>query len=97
MRKKRVFVCHPYKDNPKINKEKVDIICREITEKGYLPVSPLHLFSFMDNDDERNDIIELCYELINICDEVWVYGNSDGCRNEKKYAESIGKPVKIVL
>jgi len=96
MRKKKIFVCHPYKDNPKINKENVEVICREITNNGYLPVSPLHLFSFMENDNERNDILQLCLEIINICDEVWVYGDSDGCRNEMRYADSINKPVRIL-
>ncbi len=58
-------------------------------------MSPLHLFSFMDGDDYRNDIIRTCFELIQISDEVWVYGDSRGCNEERRYAEFIGKPVEI--
>ena len=39
---KRVFISHPYKDDPKGNKKRVDTICRELAEKDdILPISPL--------------------------------------------------------
>lgn len=38
---KRVFISHPYKDDPKGNKKRVDTICRELAEKDdILPISP---------------------------------------------------------
>jgi hypothetical protein len=30
---KRVFISHPYKDDPKGNKKRVDTICRELAER----------------------------------------------------------------
>jgi len=91
---KRVFISHPYKDDPERNKKRVDNICRELAEKGdILPISPLHLFSFMEDDDSREEILQVCFRLIDICDEVWVYGDSDGCRKERDYAISRGKKV----
>ena len=91
---KRVFISHPYKDDPKGNKKRVDTICRELAEKDdILPISPLHLFSFMENDDNREEILQVCFRLIDICDEVWIYGDSEGCRKEREYALSIGKRV----
>jgi hypothetical protein len=91
---KRVFISHPYKDDPERNKKRVDNICRELAEKGdILPISPLHLFSFMEDDDSREEILQVCFRLIDICDEVWVYGDSDGCRKERAYALSQGKRV----
>jgi len=93
---KRVFISHPYKDDPKGNKKRVDTICRELAEKDdILPISPLHLFSFMENDDNREEILQVCFRLIDICDEVWIYGDSEGCEKEREYARSIGKAVRI--
>ena len=93
---KRVFISHPYKDDPKRNKKRVDTICRELAEKDdILPISPLHLFSFMEDDDNREEILQVCYRLIDICDEVWIYGDSEGCRMELEYARSIGKVVRM--
>lgn len=92
---KRVFVSHPFASDPKRNREKADIICRDLVRQGVLPISPLHLFSFMDDDGEREKILQVCFKLIDICDEVWVYGDSEGCRKEREYALSIGKSVVI--
>jgi hypothetical protein len=91
---KRVFISHPYKDDPKGNKKRVDTICRELAERDdILPISPLHLFSFMENDEKREEILQVCFRLIDICDEVWIYGNSEGCRKEKMHALLKGKKV----
>ena len=49
----------------------------------------------MDNDLQREEIMRVCFRLIDICDEVWVYGDSEGCRKEREYALSIGKSVVI--
>ena len=91
---KRVFVSHPFTDDPIGNKEKVDLVCKEIAKEGYLPISPLHLFAFMENDDERESILSMCYDLIRMCDEVWVYGNSVGCVFEREYARVMN--IKVV-
>ena len=91
---KWVFVSHPYKDDPTGNKKQADAICRELAKKGdILPISPLHLFSFMEDDRQREEILQVCYRLIDICDEVWIYGASEGCRKEKMYALLKGKKV----
>jgi hypothetical protein len=91
---KRIFVSHPFADNPEVNRKIVDSICKELVKDGYLPISPIHLFGFMENDDNRSDILKVCSDLINLCDEVWVYGWSEGCNLEAGIAEMIGKPVK---
>jgi len=92
---KKVFISHPFSENPEMNRKMVDEACRTFLEMGSLvPISPLHLFSFMDEDsDKRKDIMDICKHLIAGCDEVWVLGNSPGCKEEEDYARSIGKPV----
>ena len=69
---KKVFISHPFSKNMLINKMNVEKICQEIN--GVIPISPLHLFSFMKDDKLRNEILKVCFQLIDLCDEVWVYG-----------------------
>ena len=91
---KRVFISHPFTGDPIENLKKVDKICKDINmDKGTLAVSPLHMFSYMNDDSKRNPIMIMCYDLINICDEVWIYGDSIGCNQERFYAEHINKKV----
>ena len=93
---KRVFISHPYKDNPTGNKKQADAICRELAERDdILPISPIHLFRFMENDDKREEILQVCFRLIDISDEVWIYGDSEGCRKEAEYARRAGKVVRM--
>ena len=72
----RVFVSHPLSGNFEGNRARVNRICKRIAESGRLPISPLHLFSFYDSEDDelREAIMQVCFRLIDICDEVWVYG-----------------------
>lgn len=92
---KYVFISHPYSDNPEKNLKKVDKICKYWEKKNIIPVSPLHLFSFYEHDNAREEIMKICFDLIEICDAIYVYGNSEGCRREREYAEKIGKPVEV--
>lgn len=90
---KKIFVSHPYKDDPGVNKEKVNLICKAILKAGYLPISPLHLFSFCEKD-LRSEIMDVCFSLIDLCDEVWVFGKSEGCKTERAYALLNRKKVR---
>jgi hypothetical protein len=93
---KTVFISHQYKDNPNENKIKIDKICKKILKEynDILPISPIHLFSFMNDEDKyRKDIMDICYKLIDICDEIWIYSDSEGCRLERKYAEENNKKI----
>ena len=92
---KYAFISHPYADNPTQNKIKVDKVCKYWAKKGIIPISPLHLFSFYEDDSNRDEIMNVCYKLIDIADVVFVYGDSEGCRLEKAYAEKTGKPVFV--
>ncbi|MFW5895361.1 MAG: DUF4406 domain-containing protein [archaeon] len=92
----KIFISHPYSGDPNENLKKVDKICKSIAEKsGVIPISPLHLFSYFDEEDPkfRDEIMEVCFRLIDICDYVYVYGNSEGCMQEYKYALENDIPV----
>ena len=92
---KYAFISHPYSQSPEKNKAKVEKICKYWVRQGVIPISPLHLFAFYENDDEREKIMEFCYRLIDNVDVVLKYGNSEGCLLERRYAESIGVPVLL--
>ena len=95
--KMRVFLSHPYASNPKLNKEKVEKIAKYMVRKGITPLSPLHLFSFYEGDSNREEIMKICKYLIDIADEVWIYGDSKGCLEELKYAKKKGKPIRLMF
>jgi dienelactone hydrolase len=94
----KVFISHPLTGNFAVNRASADRICRRLAKQGLLPISPLHLFSFYDSEDHatREAILQVCFRLIDLCDEVWVYGDSEGCRLEADYAKRIGKIVRRV-
>lgn len=93
--KKLVFISHPYASNPDLNKIKVDKICKYLIKHDIVPVSPLHMFSFYTEDADRGEIMRTCKHLIDICDELWVYGDSKGCKEEANYARLQGKHIEI--
>ena len=98
MARTRVFVSHPLYSEGSVesNLRKADNICRELLEDGFLPISPLHLFFYMDSEtaEIREQIMSVCRDLILMSDEVWVYGNKGGCAIERRWAEMCRKPVR---
>lgn len=98
---KLVFISHPFSDDPDLHRQKVDKICRNIMSKrnDILPISPLHLFGFIEEEgDFREDIMDTCYHLIDKCDQLWAYvydmKKSEGQHKEVRYALDIGIEVK---
>ena len=96
---KKVYICSPYRGDTETNIENARKYCRAVVELGYLPIAP-HLFfpQFMDDDnpEEREVAIEMDFELIDICAEVWVFGMNDpseGMSEEIHWAEDAGIPV----
>lgn len=95
MKRIPTFISYPFSSNPEKNRQDADKICRQIlkTHKDILPISPLHLFSYMETDDERENIMNVCYKLIEICPDFWSYGKSDGCQAELAYATHIHRKI----
>ena len=94
---KYAFISHPFANDPEGNRKKVDKVCKYWAKKGVIPISPLHMFSFYEDDSNREKILDICYKLIDIADVVFVYGDSEGCRLEKEYAEGKGKPILVFM
>lgn len=82
-----IFISHPFSNNPKLNREKADKVCKYWYRQGYIPISPLHLFSYMDDDSQRKTVMIICKLLILICGKMAIYGLTKGCRDELQFAK----------
>ncbi len=95
-RLKRVYVCHPYSDDPTGNTERVRKVSRRLVSEGVLPLAPhLYLPQLVDEATQRERALALCLELLDTCDEVRVFGGriSDGMERELQHASRCGIPV----
>lgn len=95
---KKVFISHPFISDPVKNRIRVEKICKYLARHDILPISPLHLFMFIEKETPtlRKDIMTVCKQLIDKCEEVWIFGDSSGCREEEQYAKRTGKRVRIL-
>lgn len=99
---RKVFISHPFKNDPKLNQFRVEEIVSKLKHRDdILLISPLHLFSMYETekDGARALIMNICFDLIEDCDEVWiyVYGKmSDRQRKEYKYAKFMDKTIKFI-
>lgn len=105
---KKVYVCHPFRGGRPYTEEKaaknmaaVSRICRLIAERDRcVPFSPIHAFSFYHAlDAEATErVMRMCMELLETCDEMWVFGdwrNSEGCLKEIEHASKARIPIKF--
>ncbi len=96
-RRKRVFLSHPYAGNPVQNKLKNLELLYVLKDEhpDVLFISPLLLFDYITSDEGiRDDIMRTCKDIITYCcDELWSYGDTEGCREEIEYAKKAGVPV----
>jgi hypothetical protein len=93
IRTRRVYVCHPFHDDPTRNVERVRDICVALLREGVLPVAPqLYLPQFISEETDRDLALRICLELLGDCDEVRVYGRriTDGMRLELDRARALG-------
>lgn len=94
---KRVYIIHPFQGKEE-NRKKIDQICRAVANMGFLPVSPVHAFGFLNDSvlEERHRALSFCDELIKVCDQAWLFGdweNSEGCRREIRTVKKAGIPI----
>lgn len=74
---RKIFICSPYRGNIEENMKKAKFYGKIVIGTGRIPVIP-HLYfpTFLDenNPNERMTGIEMGLELMDSCDEVYVFG-----------------------
>lgn len=73
----KVYICHPYGDNPVANEQHIAALCSRIVSKmpEILPLAPqLYLPRFMCEEvpAEREHAMQLCIQIALMCDTIWV-------------------------
>lgn len=105
---KPIYIIHPFKganSNYSENLKKVTKIANNLKSHGYIPISPIHAFSYLDESKNPNDRIlalQYCFSLMEMVHkeegEAWVYGdwrNSEGCEKEILKATELGMRIRF--
>lgn len=95
---KRWYIAHPYSMKEE-NKQSVENIIKQIAKEhpDVFPVSPIHATGFLYAHMEYIAGMQLCFELLSMCDTLILcpgWKNSRGCKLEKEYAEKHGIPIR---
>ena len=69
------------------NRKKAEGYCREVVDRGYIPIAPHVYFTRFLNEEveeERAKGMELGLELMKFCDELWIFGGviTEGMQRE---------------
>lgn len=96
---KRVYIAHPLRGNVENNIQSATKICQKLaSEKQIIPLSPLHNFGYLDPKGDSYHAMQLCFGLLSLADEIWVFGEwweSEGCRAEIYYAGCRNIPIRF--
>ncbi len=71
-----------------------------VTSQGLGPFHPFQAFEyerFEGGPIGRERTMDFCRRAVDICDEFWLFGVSQGTLMELVYALSISKPIKLHL
>lgn len=95
--KKVIYISHEY-GNDYENADRVADLVRaySIVHSDYCFVSPIHSFGFMYSDLNYEHGMKLCLTLLDMCDEMWVFGDrsmSKGCQIEKEFCNRYDIPI----
>ena len=95
----RIYISHPYGGKEE-NKQEIETIIRDLIQENpqHTYISPVHTFGFLYNDVEYEQGIRYCLDLLEVCDEMYVYGdynNSKGCVKEIKHC--LDKQIKFCI
>lgn len=100
--KKLVYICSPLRGDILKNLTNAAGYCREVVEKWpeVIPIAPHLYFTQFLNDNRPNERslgMEMGLELLDMCEELWVYGMdnpSEGMKAELEYAKENGITIR---
>ena len=92
-----VYICSPYRSDPRINVLRARRYCRFAVSKGRVPLAP-HLYfpQFLSESSERDVAFRMNFELLKLCGEIWVFGaeRSKGMEWELVRAKTLKKTIR---
>lgn len=102
MRNRLIYICSPLRGDIEKNIQKAQGYCREAAElwPDVIPIAPhVYCTQFLDdtNPQDRAAGMDIGIALLDICDEIWVYGidnPSEGMSREIEYAKEHEIPIR---
>lgn len=96
----KVFICSPFRGDIKENTKRAAYYARITAKTDVIPIAPHLIFpAFLDENipNERLKGIEMGLELMDICDEAWLFGFqiTEGMKLELDYAREKQIPVRL--
>ena len=92
-----IYICSPYRSDPRINVLRARRYCRFAVGKGRIPLAP-HLYfpQFLSDSSEREAAFRMNFELLTLSGEVWVFGaeRSEGMAWELSRAKTLKKTIR---
>jgi len=80
--------------------KKTKKILNFVSSKGYAPFHPFQGFPYNlfegNSQVGRQKAMNYCMRAIKICDEFWIFGLSDGTKQELEFAKKLNKPIRII-
>ena len=99
--KKKIYISHSYsglKENKRDIEYKVKRLVKEYP--NYVFISPVHTFGYLYNSYPYDAGIDLCIELLKMCDEMWIadkdFVNSKGVMVEREWCLCNKIPVRLI-
>lgn len=93
------YICSPYSGDTEGNTLAASRYSRYATDLGYIALAPhLLLPQYLSEETERELAIRTDLRLLDLCQELWVFGNriSEGMKREIAYAQEAGIPVRYI-
>ena len=94
-----VYLSHPFTGNEATNRLRARSLAAYISQcvSDIYILNPLDALQYMEQTEtEYFQILQICKKLLWQCDAVYLAGGwqeSNGCRMEKQYAETLGLPI----
>lgn len=104
---KKVYICHPFSEDPVFNKQRTEEICKDIirNEEGVLPISPIHKFNFVEEEtpEIREAIMKDCLgEIRKLADEggneirVYLYDSKMSTGQGREHVVALEEPIDVI-
>lgn len=96
--RKKVYIASPYAGDIETNVANAIKYCRFAIENNRMPIASHLLYpQILDDKNPKEREVGLMFglALLEICDEVWVFGNSPGVDEEVREAKRLGKNIRF--